>query len=310
MLVDVIDGVDMFLGLFGFGVLMIEMVSCMVDRLIIFVLVNFIFEILFEDVCIVVLNVIIVIGCLDYLNQVNNVLCFFFIFWGVLDVGVMMINDEMQLVCIEGIVVLVCVIISVEVVMVYCGEKLIFGVEYLIFKFFDLWLIGVVFSVVVKVVMEIGVVIRLFEDINVYKCNLDGLVFCLVLIMCLVFEVVVIVCCRIVFVEGEDEWVLCVVNVMLEEMIDMLILIGCFEVIEMCVECVGLLICFGCDFEIVNLENDLCYCDYWGIYYELMVCCGVMFEVVCVIMCINIIVIGVVMVYCNEVDSLICGIFG
>lgn len=91
----------------------------MVEKLIIFVFVNFNFEIQFEEVCKVVFDVIIVIGCSDYLNQVNNVLCFFFIFCGVFDVGVIEINDEMKVVCVEGIVVFVCVIISVEVVVVY-----------------------------------------------------------------------------------------------------------------------------------------------------------------------------------------------
>lgn len=169
---------------------------------------------------------------------------------------------------------------------------------------------GVVVSLVVKVVMEIGVVNCLLESFDVYKQYLDGLVFKLVMFMCLIFDVVCLVSCCIVFVEGEDEWVLCVMQVVFEEMIEILILIGCFEVIVVCCECVGLKICFEVDFKIVNFENDLWYCDYWGIYYDLMVCKGVIFDFVKVIMCINIIVIGVVMVQCEEVDSLICGMFG
>ncbi|MTH64365.1 NADP-dependent malic enzyme [Paracoccus shanxieyensis] len=309
-LADVIDGADMFLGLSGPGVLTTEMVSRMADRPIIFALANPTPEILPEDVRTVAPNAIIATGRSDYPNQVNNVLCFPFIFRGALDVGATTINDEMQLACIEGIAALARATTSAEAAMAYRGEKLTFGAEYLIPKPFDPRLIGVVSSAVAKAAMETGVATRPLEDINAYKRNLDGSVFRSALIMRPVFEAAATARRRIVFAEGEDERVLRAANAMLEEMTDTPILIGRPEVIEMRAERAGLPIRPGRDFEIVNPENDPRYRDYWGTYHELMARRGVTPEVARAIMRTNTTAIGAVMVHRNEADSLICGTFG
>ncbi|AYF00529.1 NADP-dependent malic enzyme [Paracoccus yeei] len=307
---QVIAGADLFLGLSGPGVLTPEMVAKMAPRPIIFALANPTPEILPEDVRAVAPDAIIATGRSDYPNQVNNVLCFPFIFRGALDVGATTINDEMQLACIEGIAALARATTSAEAAMAYRGETLTFGADYLIPKPFDPRLIGVVSTAVAKAAMETGVAIRPLEDINAYKRKLDGSVFRSALIMRPVFEAAATVKRRIVFAEGEDERVLRAANAMLEETTDAPILIGRPEVIEMRAERAGLPIRPGRDFEIVNPENDPRYRDYWGTYHELMARRGVTPEVARAIMRTNTTAIGAVMVHRDEADSLICGTFG
>ncbi|MDT1062968.1 NADP-dependent malic enzyme [Paracoccus sp. CPCC 101403] len=307
---DVIGGADLFLGLSGPGVLTPDMVAKMADRPIIFALANPTPEILPEDVRSVAPNAIIATGRSDYPNQVNNVLCFPFIFRGALDVGATTINDDMQLACIEGIAALARATTSAEAAMAYRGETLTFGPEYLIPKPFDPRLIGVVSTAVAKAAMETGVATRPLEDVNAYKRKLDGSVFRSAMIMRPVFEAAATVKRRIVFAEGEDERVLRAANAMLEETTDVPILIGRPEVIEVRAERAGLPIRPGRDFEIVNPENDPRYRDYWGTYHELMARRGVTPEVARAIMRTNTTAIGAVMVHRGEADSLICGTFG
>ncbi|MFH5775927.1 NADP-dependent malic enzyme [Paracoccus broussonetiae] len=307
---DVIGGADLFLGLSGPGVLTPDMVAKMADRPIIFALANPTPEILPEDVRTVAPNAIIATGRSDYPNQVNNVLCFPFIFRGALDVGATTINDDMQLACIEGIAALARATTSAEAAMAYRGETLTFGPEYLIPKPFDPRLIGVVSTAVAKAAMETGVATRPLEDVNAYKRKLDGSVFRSAMIMRPVFEAAATVKRRIVFAEGEDERVLRAANAMLEETTDVPILIGRPEVIEVRAERAGLPIRPGRDFEIVNPENDPRYRDYWGTYHELMARRGVTPEVARAIMRTNTTAIGAVMVHRGEADSLICGTFG
>ncbi|WP_134678814.1 NADP-dependent malic enzyme [Paracoccus ravus] len=307
---DVIGGADLFLGLSGPGVLTPGMVAKMSKRPIVFALANPTPEILPEDVRTVAPDAIIATGRSDYPNQVNNVLCFPFIFRGALDVGATTINDEMQLACIEGIAALARATTSAEAAMAYRGETLTFGTDYLIPKPFDPRLIGVVSTAVAKAAMETGVATRPLEDINAYKRQLDGSVFRSALIMRPVFEAAATAHRRIVFAEGEDERVLRAANAMIEETTDVPILIGRPEVIEMRAERAGLPIRPGRDFEIVNPENDPRYRDYWGTYHELMARRGVTPEVARAIMRTNTTAIGAVMVHRNEADSLICGTFG
>ncbi|MTH76241.1 NADP-dependent malic enzyme [Paracoccus aestuariivivens] len=307
---DVIDGADLFLGLSGPGVLTTEMVAKMAKRPIVFALANPTPEILPEDVRSVAPDAIIATGRSDYPNQVNNVLCFPFIFRGALDVGATTINDEMQLACIEGIAALARATTSAEAAMAYRGETLTFGSDYLIPKPFDPRLIGVVSTAVAKAAMETGVASRPLDDVDAYKRQLDGSVFRSAMIMRPVFEAAATVNRRIVFAEGEDERVLRAANAMLEETTDVPILIGRPEVIEMRAERAGLPIRPGRDFEIVNPENDPRYRDYWGTYHELMARRGVTPEVARAIMRTNTTAIGAVMVHRNEADSLICGTFG
>ncbi|RDD73336.1 NADP-dependent malic enzyme [Paracoccus versutus] len=307
---QVIEGADLFLGLSGPGVLKPHMVAKMAKRPIIFALANPTPEILPEDARAVAPDAIIATGRSDYPNQVNNVLCFPFIFRGALDVGATTINDEMQLACIEGIAALARATTSAEAAMAYRGEKLSFGADYLIPKPFDPRLIGVVSTAVARAAMETGVATRPLEDVAAYKRKLDGSVFRSALIMRPVFEAAATAKRRIVFAEGEDERVLRAANAMLEETTDAPILIGRPEVIEMRAERAGLPIRPGRDFEIVNPENDPRYRDYWGTYHELMARRGVTPDIARAIMRTNTTAIGAVMVHRGEADSLICGTFG
>ncbi len=307
---DVIDGADMFLGLSGPGVLKPDMVSRMTPRPIIFALANPNPEITPEDARAVAPDAIIATGRSDYPNQVNNVLCFPFIFRGALDVGATTINDEMQIACIQGIAALARATTTAEAAAIYQGETLTFGPDYLIPKPFDPRLIGVVSTAVAKAAMETGVAMRPLDDIDAYKHKLDGSVFRSALIMRPVFEASKLAERRIVFAEGEDERVLQAANAMLEDTTDKPILIGRPEVIAMRAERAGLPIRPERDFEIVNPENDPRYRDYWGTYHELMARQGVSPDIARAIMRTNTTAIGAVMVHRGEADSLICGTFG
>ncbi|WP_312530670.1 NADP-dependent malic enzyme [Paracoccus sp. (in: a-proteobacteria)] len=307
---DVIDGADLFLGLSGPGVLTPEMVSKMAKRPIVFALANPTPEILPEDVRSVAPDALIATGRSDFPNQVNNVLCFPFIFRGALDVGATVINDEMQIACIKAIAALARATTSAEAAAAYQGERLTFGADYLIPKPFDPRLIGTVATAVAKAAMETGVATRPLADIAAYKRGLDGSVFRSAMIMRPVFEAAATAKRRIVFAEGEDERVLRAANAMLEETTDVPILIGRPEVIEMRAERAGLPIRPNVDFEIVNPENDPRYRDYWGTYHELMARQGVTPDIARAIMRTNTTAIGSVMVHRGEADSLICGTFG
>ncbi len=307
---DVIEGADLFLGLSGPGVLTAEMVAKMAKRPVVFALANPTPEILPEDVRSVAPDALIATGRSDFPNQVNNVLCFPFIFRGALDVGATVINDEMQIACIKAIAALARATTSAEAAAAYQGEKLTFGADYLIPKPFDPRLIGTVATAVAKAAMETGVATRPIADIAAYKRGLDGSVFRSALIMRPVFEAAATAKRRIVFAEGEDERVLRAANAMLEETTDVPILIGRPEVIEMRAERAGLPIRPNVDFEIVNPENDPRYRDYWGTYHELMARQGVTPDIARAIMRTNTTAIGSVMVHRGEADSLICGTFG
>ncbi|WP_149142644.1 NADP-dependent malic enzyme [Gemmobacter caeruleus] len=307
---EVIDGADMFLGLSGPGVLKAEMVARMAANPIIFALANPTPEILPDEVRAVAPGAIIATGRSDFPNQVNNVLCFPFIFRGALDVGATQINDAMQLACIEGIAALARATTSAEAAAAYRGEKLSFGAEYLIPKPFDPRLIGVVASAVARAAMETGVATRPIPDLNAYREKLNGSVFKSALLMRPVFEAARQHTRRIIFAEGEDERVLRAANAMLEETTDKPILIGRPEVIARRAERAGLPIRPDVDFEIVNPENDARYRDYWGSYHELMARRGVTPDLARAILRTNTTAIGAIAVHRGDADSLICGTFG
>ncbi|MDF0598070.1 NADP-dependent malic enzyme [Psychromarinibacter halotolerans] len=307
---EVIDGADLFLGLSGPNVLKPDMVAKMADRPVIFALANPTPEILPEDARAVSPDAIIATGRSDYPNQVNNVLCFPFIFRGALDVGATEINDEMQIACIEGIAALARATTSAEAAAAYQGEQLSFGADYLIPKPFDPRLIGVVASAVAKAAMESGVATRPLEDIAAYKARLDGSVFRSALIMRPVFQAAATARRSIVFAEGEDERVLRAASAMIEETTDTPILIGRPEVIEARCERAGLAIRPGRDFDLVNPENDPRYREYWETYHQVMARRGVTPDLARAIMRTNTTAIASVMVARGEADSLICGTFG
>ena len=307
---EVIAGADLFLGLSGPGVLTPEMVRKMAPRPIVFALANPTPEILPDAVRAVAPDAIIATGRSDFPNQVNNVLCFPFIFRGALDVGATTINDDMELACVAGIAALARATTSAEAAAAYRGEKLSFGADYLIPKPFDPRLIGVVASAVARAAMETGVASRPIDDLEAYKQKLDGSVFRSALIMRPVFEAARSATRKIIFSEGEDERVLRCANAMLEEMTDSPILIGRPEVIERRCERAGLPIPPGRDFEIINPENDPRYRDYWGTYHQLMERRGVTPDIARAVVRTNTTAIAAIAVHRGDADSMICGTFG
>jgi malate dehydrogenase (oxaloacetate-decarboxylating)(NADP+) len=307
---DVIEGADLFLGLSGPGVLTPEMVAKMAEAPIIFALANPTPEIMPDAARAVAPDAIIATGRSDFPNQVNNVLCFPFIFRGALDVGATDINDQMKIGCVEGIAALARATTSAEAAAAYRGEQLSFGADYLIPKPFDPRLIGVVATAVAKAAMESGVATRPLEDIASYKADLDGSVFRSAMIMRPVFEAAATQSRRIVFAEGESERVLRTANAMIEETTDRPILIGRPEVVERRAERAGIPIKPGRDFELVNPENDSRYREYWETYHSVMSRRGVTPELARAIMRTNTTAIAAVMVHRDEADSLICGTFG
>ena len=310
MLEDVIDGADLFLGLSGPGALTSGDVQKMAARPIIFALANPTPEIMPDLVREVAPDAIIATGRSDFPNQVNNVLCFPFIFRGALDVGATEINDAMEIACVDGIAELARATTSAEAAAVYKGEVLTFGADYLIPKPFDPRLSGVVSTAVAKAAMATGVALRPLDDLVAYKARLDASVYKSAMLMRPVFEAARKEERRIVFAEGEDERVLRAAQAILEETREKPILIGRPAVIEGRCEKIGLDIRPERDFRIVNPEYDPRYRDYWGSYHEIMQRRGVTPDLARAIMRTNTTAIGAVMVHRGEADSLICGTFG
>ncbi|RBI75673.1 NADP-dependent malic enzyme [Roseovarius sp. TE539] len=307
---QVIEGADLFLGLSGPNVLKPEMVAKMSDRPIIFALANPTPEIMPDVARDVAPTAIIATGRSDFPNQVNNVLCFPFIFRGALDVGASEINDAMQVACVEGIAELARTTTSAEAATIYKGEQLTFGADYLIPKPFDPRLSGVVSTAVARAAMETGVAARPLEDIDAYKADLDASVYKSALLMRPVFDAAATAARRIVFSEGEDDRVLRAAQAILEETTEQPILIGRPKVIDQRCERMGLEIRPGRDFSLVNPEDDPRYRDYWESYHRIMARRGVTPDLARAIMRTNTTAIGAVMVHRDEADSLICGTFG
>jgi malate dehydrogenase (oxaloacetate-decarboxylating)(NADP+) len=307
---EVIEGADLFLGLSGPDVLTPAQVARMAARPILFALANPTPEIMPDAARAVAPDAIIATGRSDFPNQVNNVLCFPFIFRGALDVGATEINDAMQIGCVEGIAALARATTSAEAAAAYRGEQLTFGADYLIPKPFDPRLSGVVSTAVARAAMDSGVAMRPLPDLDAYRRKLDESVYKSALLMRPVFEAASTAARRIVFAEGEDERVLRAAQAILEETPERPILIGRPEVIEGRCERLGLDIRPARDFEIVNPENDPRYRAYWGTYHGIMCRRGVTPDLARAIMRTNTTAIGAVMVHRGEADSLLCGSFG
>ncbi|AFV00546.1 NADP-dependent malic enzyme [Simiduia agarivorans] len=307
---QVIEGADLFLGLSGPGVLKPEMVKKMAAKPVIFALANPTPEIMPDQVRAVAPDAIIATGRSDYPNQVNNVLCFPFIFRGALDVGATEINDAMQIGCVEGIAALARATTSAEAAAAYEGENLTFGAEYLIPKPFDPRLLATVAGAVAKAAMETGVATRPLPDLKSYKESLNRSVFRSAFIMKPVFEVARAAKQRIIFAEGEDERVLRAAQAMLEEGTGKPILIGRPDVVEDRCEKFGLSVKPGRDFHLVNPEHDDRFRDYWSTYHELMQRRGVTPDLAKAVMRTNTTAIAAVAVHRGDADSMICGTFG
>ncbi|MCA8868136.1 MAG: NADP-dependent malic enzyme [Rhodobacteraceae bacterium] len=306
---DAMKGADLFLGVSGPGLLTSEMVGLMAKDPIIFALANPTPEIMPDEARKAAPGALIATGRSDFPNQVNNVLCFPFIFRGALDVGATEINDEMKLACVEAIAGLARATTSAEVGQAYRGERLTFGPDYLIPKPFDPRLLPTIAYAVAKAAIESGVA-RKKIDLAAYRESLKAQVFRSSMIMRSVFEAAKTSQRRIIFAEGEDERILRTAQAMSEETEDTPILIGRPEVIEHRIEREGLTIRAGRDFELVNPENDPRYKEYWESYHAIMRRRGVSPDLARAIMRTNSTAIAAVAVHRGDAHSMICGTFG
>jgi len=310
---DVIAGADVFLGLSTAGVLKPEMVAKMADKPLIFALANPNPEILPADAKAVRPDCIIATGRSDFPNQVNNVLCFPFIFRGALDVGATTINEEMKLACVKAIAELAEAEASDIVASAYGGQELSFGAEYIIPKPFDPRLIVKIAPAVAKAAMDSGVATKPIEDFDAYVSSLNAFVYQSGIVMKPVFAAAKEVPAeqkRVIYAEGEDERVLHAVRVVLDEGIAKPILIGRPEVIEMRIKKLGLILQPGRDFEVVNPESDPRYRELWTEYHRLMSRDGVTPEVAKAKIRRDTTLIGAMLLRRGDADALVCGTFG
>ena len=307
---DVIAGADVFLGLSAPAVLTAEMVQTMAEKPLILALANPVPEILPEIAQEVRPDCVIATGRSDYPNQVNNVLCFPFIFRGALDVGATTINEEMKLACVEAIADLAMQESSDVVVAAYGGKPLRFGPDYLIPKPFDPRLISRIAPAVAKAAMDSGVATRPIEDFMAYRLRLNQFVFQSGLVMKPLFEQARRSKKRVVYAEGEQERVLRAVQVVVDDGIAAPILIGRRKVVEMRIRRMGLRLVAGENFELADPEDDPRYREYWMLYHSLMERRGVTPDQARNIVRTRNTVIASLMVYRGEADALICGTVG
>ncbi len=308
---DALVGADVFLGLSAAGALKAEWLPPMNENPLIFALANPTPEIMPEEARKVRPDAIIATGRSDYPNQVNNVLCFPFIFRGALDVGATTITEEMKLACVYAIAELAEVEVSDEVAMAYAGHNLHFGPEYLIPKPFDPRLITRIAPAVAKAAVSSGVARRPIADMDAYIERLKEFVYHTGIGMRAVF-----VACkegarqRIIFAEGEDERVLRATQIILEEQLATPVLIGRPAVVEKRLQRAGLRIRPGVDFELVNPENDPRYRDCWMAYHKLMARRGVTPAVAKSAMRRDTTLMGAMLMKLGFADGMICGVLG
>jgi len=307
---DVIAGADIFLGLSAGGVLKQEMVKKMADKPLIFALANPTPEILPEEVKAVRPDAVMATGRTDYPNQVNNVLCFPFIFRGALDVGATTITRGMEVAAVKAVAELARAEQSEVVTSVYGIENLSFGPEYLIPKPFDPRLLTVIAPAVAKAAMDDGVASRPIKDFDAYRNQLQQFVYHSGTLMKPLFSIAKRVPAnqkRIVFAEGEDERVLRAVQIIIDEHLATPILIGRPAVIEHRIVKFGLRMRLGEDFEIVNPENDPRYRDFWQTYLGLTERKGVTASFAKLEMRRRNTLIGSIMIIKGMADGMICG---
>ena len=274
-LADILPDADIFLGLSAAGVLKPEMVKTMAPNPLVLAMANPIPEILPEEAKAVRPDAIIATGRSDYPNQVNNVLCFPFIFRGALDVGAVTINDEMKLACVHAIAELAHAEPSELVAAAYKTEDLKFGPEYLIPKPFDPRLILKVAPAVAKAAMDSGVARRPIPDLDLYRMQLNEFVYHSGLQMRPLFLAAKKTPQRIVFCEGEDERTLRAVQTVVDESLAKPILIGSSATVNKQIASCGLRIRVGEHFELFDTDSDARYEQLCADYYDLMCCKGV-----------------------------------
>ncbi len=307
---DVIDGADIFLGCSGPKVLTQEMVKKMARAPLILALANPEPEILPPLAKQVRDDAIICTGRSDYPNQVNNVLCFPFIFRGALDVGATAIHEEMTLAAVHAIAELAQAEQSEVVASAYGDQDLSFGPEYIIPKPFDPRLIVKIAPAVAKAAMDSGVATRPIADFDAYIEKLSEFVYKTNLFMKPIFSQARKEPKRVVLAEGEETRVLHATQELVSLGLAKPILVGRPSVIEMRIQKLGLQIKAGVDFEIVNNESDPRFKEYWSEYYQLMKRRGITQEQAQRAVISNTTVIGAIMVHRGEADAMICGTIG
>ncbi|QRX81512.1 NADP-dependent malic enzyme [Glaciimonas sp. PAMC28666] len=309
-LADAIKGADVFLGCSAAGVLTPEMVKTMGTQPIILALANPEPEIRPELALAARPDCIIATGRSDYPNQVNNVLCFPYIFRGALDCGATRITEAMKIACVREIADLAKAEISEEVASAYAGQELRFGPEYIIPKPFDSRLILRIAPAVARAAEESGVAARPIKDMEAYRQSLTRFVTHTGMFMRPVFEAARLEPQRIVYAEGEDERVLRAVQIALEEKLVRPILIGRPAVIEARIERAGLRLKVGRDFELVNPEDDVRFRQYWEAYHELKARDGVTPEMAKSMLRRSNTIIAAMMVKLGDADGMLCGLVG
>jgi len=309
-LADAMPGADIFLGLSTKGVLKPEMVKTMAPNPLILAMANPDPEILPEDAKAVRPDAIIGTGRSDYPNQVNNVLCFPFMFRGALDVGATTINEAMKIAAVRAIAELAHAEQSEVVTAAYGKEELAFGPEYLIPKPFDPRLIVMVAPAVAQAAMESGVATRPIADMAAYRQQLNEFVYHTGLLMRPVFAAAKKSPARIVFSEGEDDRVLRAVQTVIDEGLAKPIVIGRPQVVEARIAKDGMRMRAGTDFELVNPDSDPRYKELWQDYYELTCRKGIGVEYAKREMRRRTTLIGAMLVRHGYADGMVCGTFG
>ncbi|MDP1974934.1 MAG: phosphate acyltransferase, partial [Alphaproteobacteria bacterium] len=309
-IIDIMQDADIFLGLSAPKALPAEGVALMAKSPLILALANPEPEILPSEIKKIRGDAIIATGRSDYPNQVNNVLCFPFIFRGALDVGATEINDAMKLACIESLANLAMAESSDIVARAYGDEDQKFGPDYLIPKPFDPRLILEIPIAVAKAAMESGVATRPIKDFEIYRHTLLSYVYRSNFLMRSVMQTARKNPMRLVFAEGEEEKVLRAVQVLLDEKLVHPILIGRPEVIAHRVERLGLRLKLNKDVEIVNPEDDPRFHEYWSLYHSLMQRKGVTPSIAKTEVRTETTLIATLMMLRGEADAMLCGLVG
>ena len=309
-LADVVQDADVFLGCSAAGALTVEMVKTMARQPIILALANPEPEIRPELAKAARPDCIIATGRSDYPNQVNNVLCFPYIFRGALDCGATKITEEMKLACVRQIADLAKAETSDEVAAAYAGQELVFGPDYLIPTPFDSRLILKIAPAVAQAAADSGVATRPIEDMAAYRESLSRFVYQTGMFMRPVFDAAKAQPKRVVYAEGEDDRVLRAVQVVVDDKLAKPILIGRPAVIETRIAKAGLRIKLGVDVEICNPEDDPRFRQYWETYHRLMGRRGVTPEAAKAAVRRSNTLIGALMVHLGDADALLCGLVG
>ncbi len=310
-LAEVIAGADIFLGLSAGGVLKQPMVKSMGNRPLIFALANPNPEISPEDVKAVRDDAIMATGRTDYPNQVNNVLCFPYIFRGALDAGASTITDAMEIAAVHAIAELAQAEQSEVVAAAYAGEKLAFGPEYLIPKPFDPRLMIKIAPAVAQAAADSGVALRPVTDMAAYREKLQSFVFASGTIMKPIYAAAKMAARkRVAYAEGEEERVLRACQIVVDEGLARPTLIGRPAVIAQRIEKFGLRLREELDYDVVNVEQDNRYRDFWQSYHRMTERKGVTQQLAKIEMRRRLTLIGAMLLHKGEVDGLICGTWG